>query len=242
MMNLRYARQMGLPQIGMEGQIRLKKAKAAVVGAGGLGSPALYYLAAAGVGAIKIIDADSVDITNLNRQILHFQGDLGKEKCRSAKEKLERFNAETTIETAVARLDESNAGVLLHGAGTVISCVDNDETRRTLNAYCAATGTTLINGGVSGFEGYVMVVQPGRTPCFQCIFRAGGEKARANAGSGGVLGAAAGVVGSMMAAEAIKSMLGLPAQPSFYYVDLLSAQIIPVSAERDAACPACGRI
>lgn len=227
----RYSRQTILPEIGEEGQLRLSQAKAAVVGAGGLGSPVLYYLASAGVGHIKIIDSDTVDVTNLNRQFIHFEDDIGKSKAQSAKEKLERYNSSIQVCAETVRLDEDNACGLLCGCDVVLSCVDNIKTRRLLDGACVKLGAAMIDGGISGFDGYVLTVVPGVTPCWQCVFPKGAREE-----SGGVLGAAAGIIGSMMAMEAVKHVAGVPAGPRFYYVDLLDYRITPITARRDAGC------
>jgi len=239
-MDSRYNRQIELPGIGEDGQKRLMSAKAVVTGAGGLGSPVLYYLAAAGIGTIRIIDFDTVDITNLNRQIIHFEDDIGREKLQSAGEKLQRLNKDIRIETAGEKVGAENAERLLSGCDIAIACVDNNETRYVLNATCVKTGIPLINGGIQGFEGYVMAVLPGNTPCYNCIFPASDSYEQPDAGRVSVLGATAGVIGSMMATEAVKVLLGLPVNPFFYYVDMLCAQIIPIEAKRADACPVCG--
>ena len=240
-MGNRYERQITLPEVGQTGQERLINARAAVVGAGGLGSPVLYYLAAAGIGAIRIIDGDTVDISNLNRQIIHTENDLGREKRQSAKEKLLSLNNDIKVDAVQARLDKINAAELLSGFDIVISCVDNNAARYIINAACINSKTPQINGGVEGFCGYIMSVLPGETPCFQCIFPEPGVSGHITANRG-VLGAGAGAVGSLMAAEAIKVLLGLPVRPCFYYVDLLSTQIIPVEAQKTDGCPICGQI
>jgi len=239
-MKSRYEKQVILPEVGENGQERLVKSKAAVVGAGGLGSPALYYLAAAGIGTIRIIDDDTVDITNLNRQIIHTEKDLGREKRQSAKEKLISFNSGVKVDAVHARLGKTNAVELLSGFDIVMSCVDSNAARYIINAACISNQTPLINGGVEGFCGYVMAVLPGETPCFQCVFPYPEGEGRSTADRG-VLGAGAGAVGSLMAAEAIKVLLGLPVRPCFYYIDLLSTQIIPVKAQKTVGCPICGR-
>ena len=241
----RYARQIILPEIGSEGQRRLSSAKVAVIGAGGLGSPVLYYLASAGVGVVHIFDSDTVELTNLNRQFIHFQSDIGREKSQSAKEKLERYNKDIQVSASTVRLDAENVRVLLAGFHLALSCVDNTKTRYLLNSACAQSGIPLVDGGIRGFEGYVLSVTPGVTPCYQCIFPGKGQwenadVSRQHVESAGVLGAAAGILGSMMALEAIKHIAGIPIQPHFYYVDLLSCGITPITAKRVPDCPACG--
>ena len=233
----RYSRQVMLPEIGGEGQRRLSAASVAVVGAGGLGSPVLYCLASAGVGHIRIIDSDTVDITNLNRQFVHSQDDIGRQKAQSAMEALARYNHDIEICADAVALDADNAEELLAGHDLVLSCVDNKKTRHILNGVCVRGGVPLIDGGIRGFEGYVLIVLPGVTPCYQCIFP---QKDQQEADAGiGVLGATAGVLGSLMATEAIKRIVGIPAQACFYFVDLLSSRITTIQAKKDPGCPVC---
>ena len=236
----RYSRHISLPEIGGEGQLRLSSAKAVVVGAGGLGSPVLYFLASAGIGHIKIIDSDVVDITNLNRQIIHFEDDVGRNKSQSAKEKLNQYNRNIQVCAANVMLNDENAMEHLPGNDIVMSCVDNIKTRYLLNNACVRSGIPFIDGGTQGFEGYILTVVPGITPCYQCIFPILPQKEQVRQTGGiGVLGAAAGTLGSMMALEAIKYIIGIPITSYLHYVDLLSFRITPVTAARDANCPAC---
>lgn len=232
----RYARQMMLPEIGIEGQRRLSSSRAAVVGAGGLGSPALYYLASAGVGYIRIIDSDIVEMTNLNRQFLHFEKDIGREKAQSASEKLRLYNPDIQIHAATVPLDEKNAPEYLSGCDAVLSCVDNQQTRYLLNSACVKSGTPLIDGGVRGFEGYVLTVLPHVTPCYRCIF----PNERQPQEVTGILGATAGVLGAMMAMRTIQQLIGIPIRPYLHFVDLISFCTTPVNAERAPDCPVCG--
>jgi len=223
-----------LAEIGVEGQRRLADAKVAVVGAGGLGAPVLYSLASAGVGTIKIIDSDTAELTNLNRQFIHFEGDIGKPKAMSAKEKLVRYNSVICVETVVKELNHSNAQALLADCDLVISCVDNKQTRHLINSVCINENIILIDGGISGFEGYVLTVLPGVSPCYACMF-AHGEETKS-----GVLGAAAGVIGSLMAVEAIKILVGIPITRYLHYIDTLGFRVRPIAAEKRANCPVCG--
>jgi len=232
---IRYSRQIILPEIGEEGQQKLSSAKVVVAGAGGLGSPVLYYLASAGVGHIKMIDSDIVDITNLNRQIIHFENDIDKEKVQSAKEKLEQYNRDIIIDAVTIMLDDKNIGEYLAGYDIVLSCADNKKTRYLINHACVNNKIILIDGGIQGFEGYVLTVIPGVTPCYQCIFPQK-DKERQTVG---ILGATAGAIGSMMAMEAIKYIVGIPITSHFNYVDLLDLRITPVKANRDINCPVC---
>jgi len=233
----RYQRHIVLPQIGIDGQRRLSSARVAVVGAGGLGSPGLFYLASAGVGHLSIIDSDIIDITNLNRQFIHSEDDIGKEKSVSAMEALKRYNSEIDVSAVSITLDEDNARRLLERFDFVLSCVDNTSTRYILNRACIRNRVPLIDGGVEGFGGYVLSVQPGITPCYQCIFPENSliDKQR----DAGVLGAAAGVIGSLMAVVAIKAVLGMQTETFLHYVDLLSYRLAPITVKKSLDCPVC---
>jgi molybdopterin/thiamine biosynthesis adenylyltransferase len=233
----RYKRQIILPEIGTKGQERLSASKALVVGTGGLGSPVLYYLTAAGVGHIHIMDSDTVEITNLNRQFLHFEQDIGSEKSRSAKNKLTQFNGEIEVSASTIRLKEENVQESIAGYDIVISCVDNVQTRILLNKNCVQCGIPLVDGGAQGFNGYIMLVLPGITPCYHCIF----PEAKQEPGSIGVLGATAGVIGSIMAAQAIKYLIGTLNGFEFLYVDLSSLSFTSIQAKRNPTCPVCGK-
>lgn len=235
-MNPRYARHIILPEIGEEGQRKLASARVVVVGAGGLGSAVLYYLASAGVGHIRIVDSDAVDIGNLNRQFIHFESDIGREKSKSAEEKLRQYNREIDISSATVRLDDENAGEYLSGHDVAVACVDNLKARRLLNRFCVNSGMPLMDAGVRGFEGYLLAVLPGVTPCYSCIF----PRAVESAGVTGILGATAGVLGSMTAVQTVKHLVGIPTDCALYYVDLLSMRIAPIAAKRSPDCPVCG--
>jgi adenylyltransferase/sulfurtransferase len=235
----RYGRQLIMPDIGKGGQEKLAAARVLVVGAGGLGSPVLYYLAAAGVGHIHIVESDSVDISNLNRQFLHFEKDIGREKSLSAVEKLTEFNSGIEITSSSSRLTEENARECILGYDIVIACVDNLRTRILLNKSCVQCGIPLVDGGVQGFEGYVLTVIPGVTPCRQCIFH--GERERENRGPIGILGATAGTAGSVMAAQAIKYLVGIREDFKLLIFDLRSLEFTAVKAKADPSCPVCGK-
>lgn len=198
----RYERQMKLSQIGEKGQEKLKHAVVAVIGAGGLGSPVLTYLVMAGVGTIRVVDDDHVNLTNLNRQYLHGEADLGKEKVQSAKEALKAMNSDVMIETYSERLTEENAAAFVSGADVVIDCVDNIATRLVVNRICMERKIPLVEGGISGFYGFVTVV--GREyACLRCLGY-GEEKEKEEIPA---LGAVAGVIGSLQAVECLKILL-----------------------------------
>ena len=231
----RYERQIALPEFGVKGQGALSSKKAVVVGAGGLGTPVLYYLASAGIGEIEIIDADIVTISNLNRQFIHFENDIGRLKASSAKEKLERYNSAIRVHAAQTAIDSENVAEYLCGCDIVLSCVDNKKSRRILNSACVNLGIPLVDGGLRGFEGYVLTILPGVTPCYECLF----PKESEEPSTPGVLGAAAGVIGSMMATEAVKLIAGIPETTHLHYVDTLCFRITPIRQERRSDCLCC---
>ncbi|MDK2892332.1 HesA/MoeB/ThiF family protein [Methanohalophilus sp.] len=196
-----YSRQ--IMMIGEEGQERLKKSRAVVAGCGGLGSPIINYLAVAGVGHIRIIDMDSVELSNLNRQILHWHYDMGKKKVCSAGEKLKDINPFITIETIGDRITDDNAKELLGDADVIIDALDNYDTRFLLNRIAVENNIALIHGAVHGIHGQMTTILPGKTPCIQCIFKRKPPKELFP-----IIGTTAGVVGTMQANEAIKYLLG----------------------------------
>lgn len=246
---LRYSRQMVLPEVGGEGQARLRAASVLVVGAGGLGSPAALYLAAAGVGRLGLADGDRVDPSNLQRQILHFTADVGRLKVDSAREKLLRLNPLIRVDahpervTAAGAPGAVDAPALLAGYDVIVSAVDNPETRYLLNDACVTLGKPLVEAGVVGFQAFLMTILPGRGPCFRCVFPepppAGHVPTCAEAG---VLGAMTGVLGALEALEALKLLLGRGETYTgrLLTVDGLLGRFREVPWPRDPACPACG--
>ncbi|AAL80133.1 adenylyltransferase [Pyrococcus furiosus DSM 3638] len=198
----RYDRQIMI--FGIEGQEKLKKANVAVVGVGGLGSPVAYYLAAAGVGTILLIDEQTPELSNLNRQILHWEEDIEKNpKPISAKWKLERFNSNIKIETFVGRLSEENIDEVLSGVDVIVDCLDNFETRYLLDDFAHKKGIPLVHGAVEGFYGQVTTIIPGKTKRLREIFPKVKKK-----GKFPIVGATAGVIGTIQASEVIKLITG----------------------------------
>lgn len=203
-MKERYQRQIMLPQIGEEGQKKLQKARVTVIGAGGLGSPVLTYLTEAGVGHIRCVDEDVVSLTNLNRQFLHAEQDIGKYKVDSAKVKLKALNSSVQIETVCSRVTEKNAGELVAGSSVVVDCVDNISTRLCVNRACLGQGIPLVEGGISGFYGFVTAILP-EYACLECMgYHEGMEETTIPA-----VGVTAGVIGSLQANECLKIILGI---------------------------------
>ncbi|NJE04226.1 ThiF family adenylyltransferase [Thermococcus sp. MV11] len=200
----RYDRQIMI--FGREGQEKLKSSKVAVVGVGGLGSPVAYYLAAAGIGTLLLIDEQEPELSNLNRQILHWEEDLGKNpKPLSAKWKLERFNPDVRVETFVGRLTEENIDEVLEGVDVIVDCLDNFETRFLLDDYSSRKRVPLVHGAVEGTFGQVTTIVPGVTKSLREIF----PGVRGKRGKFPIIGATAGVVGSIQAMEVIKLLTGI---------------------------------
>lgn len=233
----RYRRQMLL--FGDEGQEQLKKAHVFIAGAGGLGSPVSLYLAVAGIGTITIVDMDVVDQTNLNRQILHFDRDIGKKKTVSAEEKLTAINPDITIHAIDTRIDETNASRLVGNADGIVDAMDNYPTRYLLNDVAIKKKIPLFHGAIRGFYGQATTIIPGKTPCLKCIFPRAPPKEVFP-----VVGATPGVIGAVQATEVIKYLLGSGdlLTGRLFIWDGLLARAEEIAAERIPSCPACGGI
>ena len=236
---IRYSRQIRMAEIGSEGQMKLKKARVFLAGLGGLGSVLAYYLAAAGVGHLRIVDKDTVSLDNLNRQILHFTKDIGRAKTVSAREKLEALNPECHIEVIQDEIDERSGELLVDGSDLIVDGMDNFRTRRILNRVAVKKRIPFIVGGVDGLSGMVFTVIPGVAPCFECIFPGVDEEREV-----AVLGATAGVVASLQVMEAVKVVLGLGKTLSgrllvFQGRDMTFREI---TIERNPKCVVCGAV
>lgn len=204
----RYERQMILPEVGIEGQKKLKNARVLIVGAGGLGSPAALYLAGAGVGTIGIADADKVSLSNLHRQILHSTARVGQNKAESAKEKLKKLNDSIRVITYPYWLTPENIDDIIQNYDFIIDGVDNFETKFLINDACVLAKKPFCHGGVLRFQGQVMTYVPEKGPCYRCIFEEIPEPGSIpNCSQAGVIGAVAGVIGCVQALEAIKYIL-----------------------------------
>lgn len=232
-MTKRYQRQEKILQIGAEGQKRLAKSKVTVIGAGGLGSPVLTYLAEAGVGKIRLIDFDTVGITNLNRQFLYTEKDLGRKKTDAAREKLELLNQEVRVEAVCAELNEENAEELTGEADVVVSCLDRISARLIVNEVCLRRNIPLVEGGISGFYGFVMCVKR-EGPCLECL---GYDRSMDQSGIP-ALGAVAGVVGSLQAAECLKILLGTgrPLYGRMIQYDGINGSFDEITVKRNENC------
>ncbi len=240
---IRYSRQLVIPEIGEAGQEKLRVAKVLVVGAGGLGSPAAMYLAAAGVGTLGLVDSDVVDLSNLQRQILHGVNHLGLAKVESAKRALAHLNPGVHVVPHRMTVTSVNVSGLIEPYDVVVDAVDNLETRYVVNDACVKAGKPLIEAGVLRFDGMVLTVVPGKGPCYRCIFPIlPPPGAVPSCREAGIIGAVPGVVGSIEALEAIKVILGLgqPLVGRLLLFDGLAMTWREVSAARDPNCRACG--
>jgi molybdopterin/thiamine biosynthesis adenylyltransferase len=240
----RYARHIVLREVGGPGQARLRAARVLVVGAGGLGSPALLYLAAAGVGHLTIVDDDVVGLSNLQRQVLFGTPDIGAPKAERAREALARLNPHVSVETKAVRIDAGNAGGLVAGHDLVLDGCDNFATRYAVNAACVAAGVPLIAAAMSQWEGQISLWHPaGGAPCYACVFpEPPAEGLAPSCAEAGVIGALPGVMGSMMALEAIKHLAragtGLAGQMFLY--DGLHSETRRIRISRRPGCRVCG--
>jgi molybdopterin/thiamine biosynthesis adenylyltransferase len=232
----RYSRQLVLPEWSEAAQLALREASVLVVGAGALGSPVAAYLAGAGVGRLGIVDSDAVEVSNLHRQPLHFTPDIGVAKAHSAAAKLRFLNPDVVVEPYQARF----APPMLEGADLVVDCSDSFATRYEVNAACCAARVPLVEGGVIGLSGLVMAIRPGVSACYRCAFPEPPPEAPSCA-EAGVLGPAAGVIGSLQALEALKLLGGLeePLLDAFLQVDLRDHTYLRVTTSRRADCPDC---
>jgi molybdopterin/thiamine biosynthesis adenylyltransferase len=240
---LRYSRHILLDEIGIEGQQRLLDAHALVIGAGGLGSPAAMYLAASGVGRLTLVDDDVVDLTNLQRQVMHATARIGQPKVESGREALMQINPGVAVtalreRAAGARLDE-----LVRAAAVVLDCSDNFATRHAVNRACVAAGVPLVSGAAIRFDGQVSVFDPrsGASPCYACLFPEDAGFEDVACSSMGVFAPLVGVIGAMQAAEALKLLLGIG--PSLagrlLLLDGRAMEWTSIGIARNAACPTC---
>ena len=242
----RYSRQLRLPEIGLDGQKRLQTARILLVGAGGLGSPAGLYLAAAGVGTVRIVDDDVVDLSNLQRQILHTDARIGMPKVESASIALSALNPYTVVEAINERISVENVECMLDGVDVVIDGTDNFATRYLLNDACVKLGKPLVYGAVHRFEGQVSVFDAaskrGVAPCYRCLFPdPPPPKAVPNCSQAGVLGVLPGVIGMLQATEAIKLVLniGQSLRGRLLQFDALAMRFRETRVSANPACPVC---
>jgi adenylyltransferase/sulfurtransferase len=240
---LRYSRHLILPNVGLTGQRKLKNARVLLVGAGGLGSPLALYLAAAGVGTLGLVDFDTVDFTNLQRQILHGTKDVGRSKLESAAERIADINPNTRVERHATRLTSDNALEIIRGYDVVVDGTDNFPTRYLINDACVLLGVPNVYGSIYRFEGQASVFATADGPCYRCLFREPPPPELVpNCAEGGVLGVLPGIVGTIQATETIKLLLriGEPLVGRLLLIDALGMSFRTVEVPRDPACPACG--
>ncbi|MGH8936909.1 MAG: molybdopterin-synthase adenylyltransferase MoeB [Acidimicrobiia bacterium] len=238
----RYSRHLLIPEVGEEGQQKLLASRALLIGAGGLGSPAALYLAAAGVGTLGIIDFDVVDTTNLQRQVLHNLDRVGQAKVESARETLTALNPDVKVEPYNQRLSADNVLDILGGYQVVVDGADNFPTRYLVNDASLHLRVPVVHGSIFRFEGQVSVFAPYEGPCYRCLFREPPPPELApSCAEGGVLGVLPGIIGSLQAMEAMKLLLGIgePLVGRLLSYDALSEQFRTLQLRRDPACPAC---
>jgi len=240
---LRYARHILLDEFGIEGQQRLMAARALIVGAGGLGSPAACYLASSGVGEIVLADDDRVELGNLQRQILHTTERIGQHKVESGRVMLTQLNPEVKITPLVARLDETALRDQACEVDVVLDCTDNFASRHAINRACVATATPLVSGAAIRFAGQVGVydLRDGHAPCYHCLFPDGDDVEDARCATTGVFAPLLGIIGSMQAAEALKLLTGIGHSLSgrLLWLDARTMQWHSVNVVRDPDCPVC---
>ena len=240
---LRYSRQIMLPQVDYEGQQRLLDAKVLVIGAGGLGSPVAMYLAAAGVGRLTLVDFDEVDISNLQRQIIHSTADLGRPKVASARDRLQGLNPDCRVETIEHGLEGKALDEAVAAADVVVDCSDNFATRFAVNEAAIRQDRPLVSGAVIRMEGQVSVFDSREegAPCYRCLYRDAGDEGESCARNG-VLAPVVGIVGSIQATEAIKLLTGCgeTLTGKLLMIDAQTMDFRTLRLPRDPQCPTCG--
>jgi molybdopterin/thiamine biosynthesis adenylyltransferase/rhodanese-related sulfurtransferase len=240
----RYSRHLLIPEVGEEGQLRLLDSRVLLIGAGGLGSPASLYLAAAGVGTLGIVDDDAVDETNLQRQIVHSTERLGESKAESAKRTIEALNPDVDVKIFQERLTSENVDRILgEGWDVIVDGADNFPTRYLLNDASVWHGIPVVHGSIYRFEGQTTVFKPHEGPCYRCLFpQPPPPELAPSCAEGGVLGVLPGVIGSLQANEALKLALGIgePLIGRLLMLDALAGSFTEISLRRDPDCPVCG--
>lgn len=240
---LRYSRQILLAQVDIDGQLRLKNSTALIVGLGGLGSPVALYLAAAGVGELHLADFDTVDVTNLQRQVLHDSASVGLSKVDSALARLTAINPQITLKAHRSALDEDSLAEAVKAVDLVLDCSDNFTTREAVNAACVAHAKPLVSGAAIRLEGQLSVFDPRNplSPCYHCLYGHGSE-AELTCSEAGVLGPLVGLVGSLQALEALKLLAGFgePLVGRLLLIDALGSRFRELRVKRDPGCSVCG--
>ncbi len=239
----RYSRHILLKKVGVEGQARIMESKVLVIGAGGLGAPAALYLAAAGIGTIAIADADNVDLSNLQRQVIHFTGDIGRPKVESAAEKMRAINPDVKVITHHEFLLSDNIRPIIRDYDFVIDGTDNFAAKFLINDACVLEGKPLSHGGILRFTGQTMTIMPGESACYRCVFNAPPPRgAVPTCSQAGVLGAIAGMLGTIQAAEALKfaTNTGTLLLNSLLTFEAEEMDFRKTALKKRASCPVCG--
>ncbi len=236
----RYDRQIMIKGFGEEGQEKLKRAKVVIAGGGGLGSPSSIYLAAAGVGMIRIVDNDKVELSNLNRQVLHWDKDIGRRKVDSAAEKLKNLNPETEIEPIDERITEANVSQLVAGFDLVVDAMDNLPTRYLLNKAALEKNIPFFHGAAYGFEGRTMTIIPGKAACLECVY----HDATTPEEKFPVIGVAPAIIGCLQATEVIKYIVGIGELLTnrLLIYDGLNLEFTELKVKKDPNCEHCGHL
>ncbi len=240
---IRYARHLKMPELGPEGQLRLREASVLIIGAGGLGSPAAMYLAAAGVGRLGLADFDAVELGNIQRQILYGTADVGRAKLEAAEERIREINPFVSVACHGARITAANAAPVLGEYDVVIDGTDNHESRYVISDTCCSIGVPHVYGAVYGFEGRVSVFCGADGPCYRCLYPSPPPPGEIpDCAEGGVLGPVPGVIGSLQAVEAVKLITGAgsPLIGRLATIDTLAMQFRVLTIDKRADCPTCG--
>ena len=239
----RYSRHIILPEVGGAGQQKMLEARVLLLGAGGLGSPAAYYLAAAGIGNLGIVDFDQVDLSNLQRQIIHSTERIGMLKTESAKKTIQALNPDVNVTLYNEKIDSSNILSIIKDYDYVVDGSDNFPTRYLVNDACVMENKTLIHGSIYRFEGQVTVFKPNSGPCYRCLYPEPPPPGMSpNCQEGGVLGVLAGIVGNLQVVEVLKLILGIgePLVGKLLIYDALKTEFRNLNLRKDASCPLCG--
>jgi len=240
---LRYARHILLDELGIEGQEKFLAARVLIVGAGGLGSPAALYLTTAGVGHITLADDDDVELSNLQRQILHVQSSVGRPKAESGREMLAAFNPETVVDARVERLEGVALDEVVEAADVVLDCTDNFATRHAINRACVKYRKPLVSGAAIRFDGQISVydLRHDDAPCYHCLFPEADDVEAVNCATTGVFAPVVGIIGAMQAAEALKLLAGMGESLSgrLLWLDVRTMQWRSVNVHRDPECAVC---
>jgi adenylyltransferase/sulfurtransferase len=240
---LRYSRQIMLPQIDIKGQEKLLSSHALIIGLGGLGSPVALYLAAAGVGRLTLVDHDQVDLSNLQRQVIHTSADIGRDKVESARDQILAINPDCQVNCIPAQLSGEALLEQVHSADIAIECSDNFSSRFALNQACVKTGAPLVSGAVIRMEGQLGVfdTRDPSAPCYACLYREEGEDEN-RCSETGVLAPVAGLIGSLQATETLKLLLDIPVDTGrLLLIDAERMQFRSMKLKKDPDCPVCGQ-